>query len=77
MPGETLTAGDTLRFELEHDNLHDKEAVKVYKGNLEIGYVKKIHCRVFHKPGAEKLKLSVKAIDKNGTIKRVFMKVAL
>ena len=77
LPGDTLSEGDTLRFELEHDNSHDKEAVKVYKDDLEIGYVKKIHCRVFHKPGAEKLKLSVKAIDKNGTIKRVFMKVAL
>jgi hypothetical protein len=77
LPSETLTVGDTLRFELEHDNSYDKEAVKVYKNDLEIGYVKKIHCRVFHKPGAEKLKLSVKAIDKNGIIKRVFMKVTL
>ena len=77
LPPDRLSVGDTLRFEIEKDNEHDKDAVKIFEGDEEIGYVKKIHCRVFHKPGAEKLKLSVKAIDKNGTIKRVFIKVSL
>ena len=77
LTAETLSENDTLRFALEHDNSYDKDAVKILKDDLEIGYVKKIHCRLFHKPGAEKLKLAVKAIDKNGTIKRIFMKVTI
>lgn len=75
LPSDTLTTGDELRFEIEKDNEFDPEAVKVFKGDTLVGYIKKIHCRVFHKPGAEKLKLTVKAIDKNGFIKRVFVKV--
>ena len=77
LPSHVLEIGDSLNFEIEKDNKHDKDAVKILKGDNEIGYVKKIHCRVFRKPGAEKLRLSVKAIDKNGTIKRVFIKVTL
>lgn len=77
LPSDTLAIGDALRFEIDKKNAYDKDAVKIFKGDAEIGYVKKIHCRVFHKPGAEKLKLSVKAIDKNGTIKRIFIKVSL
>jgi HIRAN domain len=77
LPADTLEVGDTLRFEVDKKNEHDPDAVKIFKNKDEIGYVKKIHCRVFHKPGNEKLKLSVKAIDKNGTIKRVFVKVSL
>jgi len=72
-----LSENDTLRFEIEKDNAHDPEAVKIYKDNYFIGYIKRIHCRVFHKLGAENLKLSVKAVDKNGSIKRVFVKVFL
>jgi hypothetical protein len=77
IPSDKLAEGDRLNFEVEKDNEHDKDAVRIFKGADEIGYVKQIHCRVFHKPGAEKLKLSVKAIDKNGVIKRVFVKVFL
>ncbi len=77
LPSNILTVGDTLRFEVDKKNEHDPNAVKIFKNKDEIGYVKKIHCKVFHKPGNEKLRLSVKAIDKNGTIKRVFVKVSL
>ncbi len=77
LPGHSLNVGDILRFEIDKENEHDSEAVKVFKGSLEIGYVKKIHCKVFHKQGAEKLKLFVKALDKNGRIKKVFIKVSL
>jgi hypothetical protein len=77
LPAHKLTAGDILRFEIDKENQHDKDAVKIYKDDYEIGFVKKIHCRVFHKAGSEKLKLSVKSIDKNGVIKRAFIKVSL
>lgn len=70
IPAGTLKEGDELRFEIEDDNEHDADAVKVFKGDKEIGHIKKIHCRIFRKPGAERLKLSVKSVDKNGIIKK-------
>ncbi len=76
LPGDTLKPGDLLRFELEDNNQHDKEAVKVFKGDTEIGYIKKVHCKVFHKAAPDKLQLTVKAVEKNGIIKRVFVKVS-
>lgn len=77
LPANALKPGDVLRFEIDNSNKYDSEAVKIFKGETEIGYIKKIHCRVFHKPGAEKLKLTVKAVDKNGKIKKAFIKVSL
>lgn len=77
LPSGTLKEGDILRFELDKHNEHDPEAVKIFKGDTEIGHIKRIHCKVFHKPGAEKLKLSIKAVDKNGIIKKAFIKVSL
>ncbi|MFL5742677.1 MAG: HIRAN domain-containing protein [Flavisolibacter sp.] len=76
LPKDSLEIGDSLTFVAEKDNKYDPEAVKVFKDGTEVGYIKKIHCRVFHKPGAEDLKLTVKAIDKNGFIKRAFIKVS-
>ena len=73
----TIQIGDKLRFEKEPENEFDNWAVKVFKDDIFIGYVKKYHCRVFYEPGAEKLKLTVKAIDQNGYIKRLFVKIAL
>ena len=64
LPSGTLKEGDELRFELDKKNEYDSEAVTVFKGDLEIGHIKKIHCKVFHKPGADKLKLSKKAFIK-------------
>jgi len=77
LDGSLLNVGDALHFETDGDNEYDRDAVKIFKGDIEIGYIKKIHCRVFHKSGAEQLKLNVKAVDKNGVIKRVFIKVSL
>lgn len=72
---DTVTQGDLLRYELEPENAFDKYAVKVFKGDLLIGYIKKIHCRVFHKYKG-KLCVRVKAIDKNGILKRIFIRVS-
>lgn len=73
----TLIIEDELRFEFEPENEGDPEAVKVLKGDLELGYIKKIHCRVFHQPGADRIKLKVKALEQNGVIKKVFIEVSL
>jgi hypothetical protein len=76
LPPDAVRPGDHLRFELDPGNQYDNEAVKVFKGDRELGYIKKIHCRVFSKPGAERLTLEVKAVDRNGVIKRIFVKVS-
>ena len=75
LPAGSIEKGDTLTYQLEADNQHDKEAVKVFKGDIFVGYIKKVHNKVFHKSGAGKFKLTVKAIEQNGIIKRVFVKV--
>jgi len=76
LPYGTLKEGDILRFELDKENEYDLEAVTIFKDDTEIGHIKRIHCKVFHKFGAEKLKLAVKSVDKNGIIKKVFIKVS-
>lgn len=75
LPRGTVEIGDSLRFELEPKNEYDPFAVRVFKGDLQIGYIKKYHNKIFHEQGAEKLKLIVKALEKNGVIKRIFIKV--
>lgn len=77
-PKGTLDIGDNLRFELEKTNPKDPEAVSVFKGDIFIGYIKKYHNLIFHEPNADiKLKLSVKALDQNGIIKKAFIKVTV
>lgn len=75
LPADFIKAGDILSYYLEENNEFDNKAVKVFKGNLEVGYIKKIHSRVFHKYKGNKLSLLVKAVEQNGIIKRVFVKV--
>ena len=77
LPPDAIKTGDVLRFEIDKENEFDPEAVKVFNSDKEIGYIKKIHCRLFHKPGTELLKLTVKAIDKNGIINKIFIKVSM
>lgn len=67
--------GDSLSYVLDPENEFDKNAVKVFKGEKYIGYIKQIHSRVFHKIKREPLTLTVKAVELNGIIKRVFVKV--
>jgi hypothetical protein len=69
--------GDILRFELDPSNSSDPFAVKVFKGNLHVGFIKKVHSRIFHENGGEALKLAVKALEQNGFIKRIFVKVSV
>lgn len=75
LPANSIKTGKFLSYSLEQNNEYDNKAVRVFKGDLEIGYIKKIHSRVFHKLKERKLKLLVKAVEQNGIIKSVFMKV--
>lgn len=72
---DSVKHGDILSYKLEPDNEFDDKAVKVFKGDKEIGYIKKIHSRVFYKQKGSLLKLIVKAVEQNGVIKRIFVKV--
>lgn len=76
LPAGSIQKGDILTYQVEKDNAHDQYAVKVFKGDTPVGYIKKIHSRVFHKQGSGSFKLTVKAAEQNGIIKRVFVKVA-
>ncbi|MEO5644914.1 MAG: HIRAN domain-containing protein [Bacteroidia bacterium] len=72
---DLLTIEDELRFEKEPENDYDKYAVKIFRGEHQIGYVKKVHSKIFYSKRSEKLKLQVKALEKNGTIKKIFIKI--
>ena len=76
LPAEMLKEGDQLSFSLERNNPHDKYAVKIFFKNQQIGYIKKVHSQVFYKRNGKNLKLIVKAVDQNGIVKRVFVKVS-
>lgn len=76
LPAGSVKAGDCLSFEPEAQNKHDKHAVKVFKDGTPIGYIKKIHSKVLHSKRSKEIKLIVKAVDQNGFIKRIFVKVS-
>lgn len=74
IPRNFVKNGDLLQYALEKDNEHDKEAVIVTFNGTKLGYIKRIHCRVFQE--APNLLLSVKAIEQNGVIRKIFIKVS-
>ena len=71
-----LSVGDKLSYKLEPNNEFDNFAVKVYKKDLFIGYVKLIHSKIFYK-AKNKINLKVHHIEKNGVLKRVFIEVKI
>jgi hypothetical protein len=75
LPLGIVKVGDILTYRFDSKNQYDKNAIKVFKGETFIGYIKKIHSRVFYKTKAKILKLKVIALDQNGVVKRIFLKV--
>lgn len=71
-----VTIGDELTYMLDKNNPKDKYAVKIFKDKRELGYVKMIHSKVFHKSN-QRFKIKIKSIDQNGTINRVFIEIWL
>jgi hypothetical protein len=67
--------GDLLRIHFESENKLDKKAVAVYKNELKIGYIKKIHNRVFEKKRGSNIKVTIRAREVNGYIKKIFVRV--
>jgi len=72
---DSVKPKDILTYKLESDNKFDDEAVKVFKEDKVVGYIKKIHTGVFYKQKSSSLKLVVKEVEQNGVIKRIFVKV--
>ncbi|HCN83724.1 MAG TPA: hypothetical protein DIT07_08890 [Sphingobacteriaceae bacterium] len=75
IPSDRIAINDILTFKTIPMK-EDKYAVQVYKDDLFLGYIKKIHNRIFYKKTSHKLKIKVKAIEKNGILKRVFLKIS-
>jgi hypothetical protein len=71
-----VITGDVLRYQLEPENQYDRNAVKVFKNNLYLGHIKLIHCNVFHKT-KKTFQLKVQGVEKNGILKRIFVKASL
>ena len=76
LPKDTLAEGDKLTWVKEPDNKYDKYAVKVYKGDIFVGYIKKIHSRIFYKKCRSKLQITVKSLNRNGHLNRAFLKIS-
>lgn len=72
----TIMVGDNLSYKLEKDNPKDPFAVKILKGNKVLGYVKMVHSKVFHKKTKFTLSVTVKSIDQNGSVNRVFIEIS-
>jgi hypothetical protein len=71
-----INVGDKLIWKLEKENTIDPFAVRVFKENISLGYIKLVHSRVFHKKLKSDLKITIKSIDQNGSINRVFVKIS-
>lgn len=72
-----ISVGEKLSWQLEKDNKFDTNAVKLFKGEKFIGYVKLIHSKVFHhKNNKFPLQVRVKSVDQNGSINRVFIEIS-
>jgi hypothetical protein len=76
LPIETLKIGDKLSYKLEPENIYDKKAVGLYLNDKYLGHVKLIHSRIFHKV-SHIIPIEVYDIEKNGVLKRVFIKIGL
>jgi len=72
---DIIKEGDNLRWEYDSRNEYDKKAIKVFKKDLLLGYVKIVHSGIFYKTRGENLKIKVKSIDSNGFLNRVFIKI--
>ena len=76
LESNSVKAGDLLTYEIEYNKeAYEEKAVKVYKSDMHIGYIKNIHNNVFIK-SKRQIKLTVKEVEKNGIIKNVFVVVS-
>ncbi|MDZ4757677.1 MAG: hypothetical protein SGJ10_06000 [Bacteroidota bacterium] len=75
LPIDKVKQGDKLRFELDTNHLTDPSAVKVYKDSEFIGYIKRGHSFFFKDANRNRLRLTVKHIEKNGMVNQLYISV--
>lgn len=71
----SVLEGDSLKFIPEPENKFDNDAIALFKKKTKIGYIKKIHNRFFKGLTNDKIQINVLRIEKNGTIKKIFVSV--
>ncbi len=76
LPANVLRAGDILEYKRESGNRQDKYAIALYKGELKIGYVKKIHSHVFYKT-SRYIRVEVISTESNGHLNRAYIRIYL
>lgn len=75
LPSGILKIGDSLKWELDNLNPYDKNAVKLYKDNIDLGYVKLVHSKVFHDSKYKNFSITVKSFEENGHLNRAFISI--
>lgn len=73
LENDCIQEGDELEWKLEPHNQYDSQAVALYKDGQMLGHVKRIHCKMFHLPSSNLLRVRVKKIEHNGHISRAFI----
>lgn len=76
LPKDILNEGDNLTWVKDPQNEFDKYAVKVYKDDTFVGYIKRIHSHIFYKKCRSKLKITVKSLNRNGHLNRAFIRIS-
>lgn len=76
LPSDFLSTGDILEYKQEPENEQDKYAVALYKGNQKIGYMKKVHNKVFHKTNRP-IRVEVISTEANGHLNRAYIHIYL
>ncbi len=74
---DSVSVGDKLSYDFENNkNADDNRAVKVYKDEVHIGYIKTKHDSIFKSLNKkDKLNISVKEVEQNGRIRNIFIEV--
>jgi hypothetical protein len=75
VPNDKLFVNDELSFELDINNVKDSKAVKVFKEDIHIGYIKRGHNLFFENANPNRLRLLVKHVEKNGNVSQIFVSV--
>jgi hypothetical protein len=70
-----IEENDKLRFELEPKNVCDEMAVKIFKGENFIGYVKRGHNLFFQKILNSEVDLRVKAIERGESVNQIYYSI--
>lgn len=74
---EDIEVNDSLSFVIDLKNEFDKDAVRLFKNDVNVGYVKRGHNKFFHKVTKEKLDIRVKSIERNGNANQIYFTVEI